>query len=306
MSIATYPFDRTEEEGHTLSLFEQDLQVLWAQKDPATPYLYIRFYCSEDTYILPSLWSPSECTEIVRSNRIEPNVPFDVKKKSEDIYYLYYEDWKNGDMTLSWTGTRTYCTALFSDDCRIPKVKDETVFDTIKVNANKSRVYPKEMINAWAPYVDENGYIYARFYSQNSKKPLTLSTTAPPEEEPTCESPVDSVLEATAWDQYTWRGETYTLSDTYRKDGTIDPETGCMDSVFTLHLTIHTTLFDSTYEDSGCGSIDYKEKIYTTDIGETSQELRANSQKLIKNGQLLIRIGDKIYNVQGQEVKSSQ
>ena len=261
-AIATYQFDRAEE-GHTLSLFEQDLNALWAQKDPATPYLYIRFACSEDTYVLPTLWSPSDCAEKVRTNRIEPGVQFEVAKKSKDIYYLYYEDWKNGDLTLSWAGINKTCLALFSGECTIPKEVDESVIDWVTVPVNDSIVYPQDQIDAWAPYVDPDGYIYARFYAEE-KAMLTLSTTSPQEEESTCPPPVDSIQQATAWDQYTWRGETFTRSDTYRRDGTIDPETGCMDSVFTLNLTIHTTSYD-TYEDEGCGSVMYKEQIYTTD-----------------------------------------
>jgi hypothetical protein len=74
-----------------------------------------------------------------------------------------------------------------------------------------------------------------------------------------------------------------------------------LDAGTTYDLTI-------TAKDNNGTTIDKKELSFTTagsptSLDQTSQEPIANSQKLLINGQILILRGEKVYTLQGQEVK---
>lgn len=256
-AVATFQFDRTND-GHVLSLFAEDMENLWLNKRSSDNYLYVRFECSDNTTVLPALWTPSDCE--ATTQRIESGKQFDVEKKSNANYSLYYADWKGGDMTIAWTSTQATCSFFIADTCNVPNSNISPVFYTDKAPKRGSITIPASTVDSWESYVDPDGYIYIRFYSQ-AKGKITITTTAPEEEDPACSSE-DSTLIVTAWDSYTWRGTEYTQSGAYTIDGNVDPETGCVDTVFTLQLIIHTTSYD-TYEETGCDSIFYNSKKYT-------------------------------------------
>lgn len=253
-AVAIFQFDRTED-GHQLSLFESDMAALWEHKVAGHNYLYVRFECSENTTVLPTLWTPSDC--IKKAQRIEPGKQFDVSAKSNTIYGLYYADWKGGDMTIAWTNTIAPCPFYIADTCNVPNSEESPVFYADKAPKKGSITIPTATVDSWAEHVDPDGYLYIRFYSTGKGK-ITVTTSAPAEEDPGC-SPMDSVLTVTAWDSYIWRGTAYTESGTHSE--TVSHPEGC-DTTFTLHLTIHTTSYDS-YEATGCDSIKYNGKKYT-------------------------------------------
>ena len=256
-AVATYQFDKTAD-GHVLSLFESDLTSIWTHKKKGENYLYVRFECTDNTTVLPVLWTPSDC--MTKAERIVADKQFEVGAKSKAIYSLYYEEWRGGDMSVAWTSAQSTCPFFIADTCDVPNANTGRVFYTGTAPKRGTVTVPQATVESWAPYVDPDGYLYIRFYSQ-AKAKITVSTTAPEEEDPQC-SPEDSILVVSAWDSYTWRGTEYTQSGVYYKDGTVDPETGCMDTLFTLRLTIHTTSYD-TYSETGCDSIEYNDKKYT-------------------------------------------
>lgn len=255
-TVATFQFDRTTD-GHVLSLFAEDMEKLWLNKSSGDHYLYVRFECTDNTTVLPTLWTPSDC--MMKAPRLKSGVQFDVVAKSTTNYGLFYADWKGGDMKIAWTSTQSTCSFFIADTCNIPNTNVSPVFYTDKAPKRGSVTIQASEVNTWEPYVDPDGYIYIRFYSQ-AKGKITVTTTAPKEEDPAC-SPEDSTLIVTAWDSFIWNGMAYTESGVYTHDGNVDPETGCVDTVFTLRLTIHTTGYD-TYNETGCDSIVYNGKKY--------------------------------------------
>ena len=256
-AVATYQFDRTDN-GHVLSLMASEMTSLWSHKVAGTHYLYLRFECSQNTVVLPTLWTPSDCMS--KAKRIEPGVQFDVAAKSNVNYSLYYADWKGGDMSVAWTNTQTTCPFYIADTCNVPNSEISPVFFADKAPKKGSVTVPMATVDSWASKVDPDGYLYIRFYSQGKGK-ITVTTSAPEEEDPQCDT-YDSIQTVTAWDTYEWRGTTYVTGGTYHKDGTVDPVTNCADTLFILRLTIHTTGHGS-YEETGCDSIVYNGKKYT-------------------------------------------
>ena len=256
-AVATYQFDRTTD-GHALNLFASDMTSIWSHKKKGENYMYVRFECSDNTTILPLLWTPSDC--MTKARRIESGVQFEVAAKSNVNYSLYFADWKDGDMTVAWTNTQTACPFYIADTCDVPNSNVSPAFYTNKAPKKSSVTIPTSTVNSWESNVDPDGYLYIRFYSQ-AKGKITVTTNAPEEEDPLCSSE-DSVLSVTAWDSYTWRGTEYTQGGAYTVNGNVDAETGCVDTVFTLLLTIHTTSYD-TYAETGCDSIKYNGKKYT-------------------------------------------
>lgn len=264
-AVATYQFDRTTD-GHMLSLFAADMESLWTHKAADEHYLYIRFECSDNTTVIPMLWSPSDC--MAKVIRIEAAEQFEVTAKSSTVYGLYYEDWRGGDMTVAWTSGQAACLFYIADTCEVPNSEIEPVFYANKAPKKGSVVCLQDTVDSWAPYVDPDGYLYIRFYS-TAKGNITVTTSAPEEQDSPC-STYDSLLTVWAWDSYTWRGNTYTTSGKYTED-VIDQETGCTDSTFVLNLKIQTTTYD-TYSETGCDSVVYRGKKYT-ESGEYADTL---------------------------------
>ena len=271
-AFATYQFDKTEN-GHLLSLFKSDMESIWTHKVTGDNYLYVRFECSDNTTVLPMLWTPSDCE--VKAQRIQLRTQFEVASKTTDIYSLYYEELRGGDMTIAWTNTQTTCPFYIADTCDVPNSNVPPVFYTDKAPKKGSITIPANTVDAWAQYVDPEGYLYIRFYS-NGKGKITVTSTAPEETDPICNT-YDSVLTVTAWDSCMWRGTKYTQSGDYILNGTVDAETGCMDSTFTLHLTIHTTTYEAVSL-SGCGNAVYGDHTYaqTGEYVDTTYDASGN------------------------------
>ena len=256
-AFASYQFDKTDT-GHELSLFDADMNEIQSHRRNGDNYLYVRFECTDNTTILPMLWTPSDC--VTKATRIQLGKQFDVAAKSKVIYSLYYEELRGGDLSLAWTSTQSACPFYIADTCDVPNSNAAPVFYAGSVPKKGTATVPQTTVDSWTSYVDPDGYLYIRFYPQGKAK-MTVTTTAPEETDPPCAT-VDSILNVTAWDSYTWRGTTYTESGNYSKDGTVDAETGCLDSVYTLNLTIHTTSYD-VIPLNGCGNVEYNNKVYS-------------------------------------------
>ena len=258
-AIATYQFDRTED-GHELQLMASDMAALWQNKVAGSQYLYVRFQCAMMTTVTPALWTPSDCMEKV--TRIERNKQFDVAATSKVIYSLYYEDWKGGDMTISWTSSQAPCYFFIADTCVIPNSADDpAVFYHDTVPKKGSVVCAEADVDSWEPYVDPDGFLYIRFYSKGKAK-ITVSTAAEPEADPDCGEIYDSIATVVAFEPYYWRGQRFTRAGDYMATSPADPTTGCVDTVYVLHLSFGTT---TTAEEtmSNCDSIVYGGKKYT-------------------------------------------
>ena len=259
-AFAVYQFDRTVD-GHALSLIDNELSSIWSHKKKGENYLYVRFECTDNTTVLPLLWAPSDCMK--KLQRIKSGIQFEVSAKSNTNYSLYYADWKDGNMTIAWTSTQSECFFYIADTCDVPNSNVSPVFYTNKAPKKNSVTIPANTVNGWESHVDPDGYLYIRFYSQGKGK-ITATTSAPEEQDPPCATPEDSILSVTAWDSYEWNGVTYTETGVYTKDGNVDAETGCMDSLYTLRLIIHTTTINEETH-AGCDEVVVNETTYTAD-----------------------------------------
>lgn len=179
-AFVSYAFNRNEN-GHWYGLTNNDMAALWNQVPTGQKFLYVRFECTEVTTLTPSEWTPSDCYE--KAELIHKNDTLDIAMRSKDIYRIFYADWQGGDMYVHWEGQKM-CKMLVSGSC------------TIGTNGSAASViYYQEMedgttytitaaeLTEMATSVDEDGYIYMRFYSDKAGR-VALSTTAPEETDP--------------------------------------------------------------------------------------------------------------------------
>ena len=180
-AIATYKFYKTDS-CHWWGLFETEMTALWSQTQDQ--YLYIRFECAEKTSIKPTIWRPSDC--VTSAKLITTDVgEIAVNARSSTIYRLYYNDWKGGELTISWNQT-ALCKLLFSGTCAIgTNGNAASIFYYEEMEDRESYTIPISEIAGWGDYVDENGFIYMRLYTTRSGGgKVTISTTAPEEQDP--------------------------------------------------------------------------------------------------------------------------
>lgn len=179
-AIATYQFSRSNA-GHWLGLVADDMQALWAQA--VGQYLYIRFECTAKTSITPTIWLPSDCIE--GSTLLEKGKTYPINSGSTTIYRIYYPDWKDGDMSVKWN-LKKDCKWLISGSCNIPTNQSaEAVIDyTIMQDKTTYTKIASRIASRWEPKVDPDGFIYMRFYTTATGGQITVSTTAPDEEDP--------------------------------------------------------------------------------------------------------------------------
>lgn len=254
-AFTTYQFDKTED-GHQLTLLAKEMKEIWKHKLEGTNYLYVRFECTDNTVVIPALWAPSDCMKTLK--RIVPGKQFEVTSRSGTSFGLYYEEWKGGDMKIAWTNRQSASNFYIANTCNVPNSDTPPVFYTAKLPVASSVTIDEETVNSWAQKVDEDGYLYIRFYSVGNGK-ITVTTTAPEETDPPCLT-VDSVWTVTAWDEYEWRGTTYTESGEYKD---YDTEAWCPDTIFTLNLSLYTTYYETSTE-TGCDSVVIEGTKYTT------------------------------------------
>lgn len=255
-AVAVYQFDRIQN-GHQLDMMENDLKELWTKKSKSENYLYIRFECSDQTTVRPALWSPSPCEE--KTTRLKNGQKEQISAKSRDIYSLYYVDWKGGDLSLSWDNGQSACTFFIADTCQVPNSATAPVFYSETIGKRSTFTVPQATVDSWEPNVDPDGYLYIRFYSQ-AKSNITISSTAPEEVDNPCQT-INKISEEVAFDSLLWRGQTYYESGRYESYGTLDPETNCYDSIFTLVLMIRNTTHETVAE-AACDSFVYNKKTY--------------------------------------------
>lgn len=181
-AIGVYQFNRTEE-GHWWGLTEDEMSALWAEVSSSQKYLYVRFVCTETTTITPTIWSPSDCMQ--STILIEKGATIDIETRSKQIYRIFYNDWKDGDLTASWNKSAV-CRMLVADTCEIGTngSSDAISFYHELTSSSPAEVPMSEMAD-WTNIADGDGYIYLRFFTtSNAGGKVTMSSTAPAEVDP--------------------------------------------------------------------------------------------------------------------------
>lgn len=178
-AIASYQFHKNDA-GHWYGVLPSEMKSLWTQA--TSQYLYIRFECSVKTTITPRIWEHSAClnnaTEIMRSR-----TSVSVQKGSYGaVYYrFYYDEWKDGNMTLQWRNASGTCPTFFGSNCSFGTTSG--YLRKITIQKNGSFTIPATDLAAWEEKTDEEGYLYIRF-NPGDPGTMVISTTAPEEEDP--------------------------------------------------------------------------------------------------------------------------
>ncbi len=189
-ALFTYTFNRVDTGGHDLKLAKADMTKLWAKKNKNDRYLYIRFACTARTTILPTLWTPSECA--TSTTMIEKNSSITVPNPSYGVKFFRfrYTDWMDGDMIFRWTIRRQDCQIVFGDTCDYEM--DDPVHVFYSMSAPKKsgsdtipRAIAKEEIAKWRDRLDDDGFLYIRFFPGNNAGTMLINSNAPEEQDPT-------------------------------------------------------------------------------------------------------------------------
>ena len=193
-------------------------------------YIYVRFQCASPTTIVAAVWDASSCAN--KSLMIRPNQQFAVAAKSKStIYRLFYDDWKNCDVTIKWTGNSTLPTYI-ADTCSF--VLSSTSPNVLKYASIKRKgtlELDAPTIESWASRVDADGYLYVCFDPTN-KGNVTFVAEKLAGFEPVYTTDFVTICFG---ETYTWNGKEYSESGEYEQTFTT---TNGADSIVTLNLTI--------------------------------------------------------------------
>ena len=181
-AVDSFQFSRAES-AHTLGLLTSEMKAL-AQKATSN-YLYVRFRCAALTSVTPAIWKHSDC--LPKCGLITTDsVTISVKRQGYGAAYyrFYFADWVGGDMTFNWKSATQRCKTYIGKNCSFPA--DDTNADVFGYkNIAKSGLWtiPAEIVAEWKDNVDEDGYLYIRFVTDDDNE-MVISTTAPKEKDP--------------------------------------------------------------------------------------------------------------------------
>ncbi len=183
-AIASYQFFPGNE-GHWLGLYAAQLQQLWTKT--TEQYLYIKIWCTAKTTITPLRWYPSDCADNDKTTYLPPkNDKITVGRKETTVYRLLYDLWRGGDITLQFS-SNSKCQVFIADTCKISTTNTSAsnlINNVISLQNRNKRTITAATIESWAPRViDEDGFIYIRFYTEVSGGGTITLTTATPEEQ---------------------------------------------------------------------------------------------------------------------------
>ena len=148
-------------------------------------YVYVRFLSKKSTTLIPLDWNPSECID--NSFYLRPNTPMDLESKnSNHLMRIKYDEFEGYPVTIDWDGAGAVNFYLgYSCEFSTTSSDPLVIFDCYIKRKSSYEVLSEE-VALWADYVDENGYLFLRGYSQRAGT-ITLLTEKPvqiPEPEP--------------------------------------------------------------------------------------------------------------------------
>ena len=188
-AIATYQF-HANDAGHWFGLTTEQMKALWTQA--TSQYLYVRFQCTANTTLKPTIWDMSDCFKSDKVYEIHrPSTTISVEKGSygAKYYRFYYREWAGGTMKFQWnTSSNSACPTYIGKNCSFPPIDDhDDVLRSKEIRRNASWTISATgttySIDTWADKVDENGYLYIRFNPDDAGT-MKITTTAPEEEDP--------------------------------------------------------------------------------------------------------------------------
>ena len=194
--ITKYAFSK-DGDNRQLQLSAADISALGASA--TDDYVYVRFQCNSATILTPSLWNTSSCIE--NTILVTSGQTFSVEKNSKTVYRLVYDDWKNYDFTMTWTG-KVVVSSLFASYCNFTSTASDALY-SLSIRSGKSVMVASNEIDNWAFRI-EDGFVYFRLASSRVGD-MTITSSKPVEVDPVIpESPcVANSIELKAGDQIT-------------------------------------------------------------------------------------------------------
>ena len=185
--LATYTYKLTES-GRWVGVASEEMKNLWKSIPTGQQYMYVRFICTEATSITADRWNISECYEKTLNYLVEPDQTITVGKTSSQVYRFSYPQWKGGDMTINFA-INSNCEVYIADTCGMTRTKADADYWLKYKAITKSTaplVIPAAEIDSWADRIDDEGCIYALFYTSanSTNRKLTFTTSAPEDADP--------------------------------------------------------------------------------------------------------------------------
>ena len=175
-AIASYQFIANTD-AHTLMLTAKEIENLW--RSVTGNYIYIRFATTARTTVTPAIWTPSECAS--KWNELPKGNTSITRLASDAVYYkLVYAKWKDGNITIKINGSAK-SSVYVGDTCSFATT--DAIY-TGDIARRGTLTIPAATVNAWAEYVDDEGNLYILF-DPSSNTTITVSSTAPEEQDPT-------------------------------------------------------------------------------------------------------------------------
>lgn len=186
-AIATYQF-HANDAGHWFGLTTEQMKALWTQA--TSKYLYIRFRCTANTTLKPTIWEMSDCFKkdrVYEINRPSTTVDVEPGGYGAAYYRFYYREWAGGNMKFKWMNSSGNCPTYIGKNCTFAAssdVDDVLWSKTVANNGNRTiSATGTNSVASWADKVDEEGFLYIRF-NPGYFGTMEISTTAPEEEDP--------------------------------------------------------------------------------------------------------------------------
>ena len=139
--------------------------------------IYVAFYSNSDVQVTPKIWNACECVR--ESYELLLGASEYIPARSQDVVYrINYNQWKDYDVTLYWSGNKSMM-AYLAYDCEFNLSADNKYV----LNKEDVEIWPNDSIvigdNVRTRAIDmgllpEDGFLYFRFYSTSAG---TLSTS---------------------------------------------------------------------------------------------------------------------------------
>ena len=154
--------------------------------------LFVRFECSGDFKFTPYKPDASSCVN--KAIRIHSGVPYTCVK--ENIYSLYYADWKDYTMEIEWEAPASNIlqqlfiadTCTFELNWNLTSTKNRCVYYKKTPRGGYSGTIDSADIAGWEPRVTQDGYFYVRMTAGGT---ITFTNNRPAPQDPDDGLPLD-------------------------------------------------------------------------------------------------------------------
>ena len=156
--------------------------------------LFVRFECSGDFKLTPHEVLSGGTSCVNKAIRIRSGVPYTCVK--ENIYSLYYADWKDYTMEIEWEAPASNIlqqlfiadTCTFELNWNLTSTKNRCVYYKKTPRGGYSGTIDSADIAVWEPRVTQDGYFYVRMTAGGT---ITFTNNRPAPQDPDDGLPLD-------------------------------------------------------------------------------------------------------------------